>query len=222
MGNKDIKILLIVAIPTLIISIVLIYFGLTTEGIITIILGLVVWSITTMVKRYFKRLDAKVDEQKQILLQGTQASYGYKQSVLIDMYNVTKVLWKKSIWIGNNWNALWPGHDDKPVFRDNFNTKLNGYKKFLKINSIIIPSEIYKKSVGIVDGINQYQLGRIEWSAREADEENRKHGSAEMSEGSKLVQSSIVNLFELIRNKFELKGLPSDILEIKQPKNIEE
>lgn len=135
---KDRKILITIWIITVIIVIVLWYFDFRNESIITIILGLAIWAIRTIVIRHFKNLDDKVDEQKQILLQSTQTGFGFKQSVLIDMYNVTKELWKKSIWIGDNWNALWPRNKSDDSIKKEFLTQFDEYKKFLKTNSIIM------------------------------------------------------------------------------------
>ena len=192
------------------------------ESIIAGLIGLALWTFRTILNRYFQNIDNKVDEQKQILLQGTQTGFGFKQKVMIDMYEVTNKLWEDSIWIAMNWKALWPGYDNDKELRSAFKKKFEDYIEFLRIKSIIIPSNIYKSASKLVEGINTYEIGRMERDDKLAPGPTRKHGSEEMSNGAKLVKSSITDIFQLIRDEFGLESLPGEILKIKQPDEVQD
>ena len=204
--------------------IALILFGFYGESFFLSILALSIWFIKLLLERNFKNIDKKIDQQNQLLLTKAKGGIGFQQYILENMYNVTNSLWEESLWIAYNWNALWPGHDDDTEMRNNFFEKLENYKWNLRVKSINIPSNVYKEFSKIIEGINKYEIGRDQRYGRlggEVTPEESREGGAEMTAGSKLIAEAIAELFKCIRNEFGMDNLPSDLLDIKQPEDIE-
>lgn len=192
------------------------------EGIIASLVGLSFWAIKLIITEQFKKIDKKVDQQHQILLQGIQAGYDFKQTVMQNMYEITNELWNRSIWIAMNWNSLWPGNDGDLDLRKEFDAKFKEYYEFMSSNSINIPSQIFTAAEELVQGIGTYKMGRMRRDDKANDDETRKEGSINMSEGTRLIKSSMENLFLVIRKDFELDQLPSEVLKIPVPKESED
>lgn len=212
----------------IVIGLVLIILGLwlldyKNQSVGLAILSLIIWYIKILQERHFQKIDKKIDHQNQLFLQRAKGGIGFQQYVLENMYDVTNELWKQSVWIAYNWHALWPGYDSDTEKRDSFNKKLDDYKNLLQINSINIPSKIYEGCNNIIKSVYKYEIGRQqrdgEWG--EPSSEDRRKGGADMSEGSKMIADSISDLFKTIRKEFGMDNLPSELLDIKQPEEIE-
>lgn len=219
---NDIGILIVITGVIIVCIFSLWFSGYKNASIITGLLGLAIWSFRTVLSRYFSSLDKKFDEQKEILLQGTQAGFGFKQTVMSDMYNKTNSLWSRSIWIAGNWNSLWPGNDTEVDQRKEFDLKYDEFITYLKIISVNIPSKIYNAASSIIEGINTYQIGRMEREDEFADDEAVRNRGREMKKGAKMINDAMRNLFQLIRNEFGLDSLPGELIKIKQPPSEDE
>ncbi|MBT3629731.1 MAG: hypothetical protein HON27_15705 [Candidatus Marinimicrobia bacterium] len=165
----------------------------------------------------FSEMERKADQQFQIIEQGIQAGYGFKQIAMQKMYEITGEIWEKAIWIAGHWNILWPGNDKEEGLRADFKTQYDEYLEFMRQNSINIPSNIYNAAGQLIKGIDNYVFGREKRDDTQADPDWRNEGHREMASASKLVSSSMKDLFAVIREEFELESLPGDILNIQVP-----
>ena len=209
--------MLIISVIIAIAIVILFVMGAKAESIIAGLVGLSVWVIKILVNEHFKEIDRKADQQHQILLQGIEAGYDFKQTVMKNMYKITNELWSRSIWIIMNWNSLWPGGDRNTESAEAFNAKYDEYNEFLKSNAINIPSNIYTAAGKLTEGINTYKHGRMLKGDKSIGEEYRSEGHREMSKGVKLIKSSGEELFRRIREEFGLERLPGEVLNIPVP-----
>ncbi len=212
-----------IGIIILMIGIILWFLDFKNQSINLVILSSAVGLMKFLFERNFQKIDKKIDHQNQLFLQRAKGGIGFQQYVLENMYDVTNELWKQSVWIAYNWHALWPGYDDDKEKKEKFNKKLDEYKNSLQINSINIPSKIYEGCNNLIKGVYKYEIGRQrgdgEWGKPSI--EDKRKGGADMSEGSKMVAESISDLFKTIRKEFGMDNLPSELLDIKQPEEIE-
>ncbi len=191
--------------------------GSRAESIVVGSVGLYFWAIKFIMSEHFKKIDRKVVRQHQILLQGIKAGYDFKQTVMQNMYTITNELWKRSIWIAMNWNSLWPGMDGDLELRKEFDANFEEYYKFRSSNSINIPSHIFTAAGKLIEGIDTYKNGRMVKSDKSFDAETRREGHKNMSSGTRLIKSSMKDLFRAIREEFGLERLPGDVLNIPVP-----
>lgn len=213
-----------IGIILLIFVIVLWFQDYKNQSINVMIIGLAIWSLKFILNHHFQRIDKKIDHQNQLILQKAKGGVGFQQYVLQNMYNVTLELWKQSIWIGDHWNVLFPGFEKDIKERNNFNKRFDEYRFLLKSNLINIPSEIYKGFDDLIKGINKYNHGRNlrDGAYGEPTKKHTREAVDSMTVGSKMVEDSMINLSSTIRKEFGMDNLPGELIDIKQPKDLEE
>jgi len=204
---------LLISIPLILIIIGLWLLDYKNQSVNLTIIGLAIWFVKYLLDRH----NQKIEKQNQIILQRSQGGNAFKQNILEEMYNVTMELWKQSVWIGNNWDVLFPGFDKYIKERNNFNKKLDEYRFLLQSNLINIPSEIYNGFDDLIKGIDKYKHARNLKDGKHG-EPTKKHITKavhRMDEGSKMVEDSIKKLSITIRKKFCMDNLPGELLDIK-------
>ncbi len=193
--------------------------GAKTESFIALMVGLSMWATKYLIEQHFREIEQITDRQHIRVLEQIKTGLGYKQQVLLNMYEIICELWKRSIWIAYNWNSLWPGgaenDDDKRRFEDEFQQ----YTDYLRSNAINIPKDIYSKAGELVEGVNTYKFGRSLKEDPDSDDVLKMQGHQEMGNGRRLIKSSIEALFNLIRDKYGLEQLPGSILDIPDPES---
>lgn len=186
---------------------------------IVFVSSLFIFFIKHLFDRHSKNIDTRIENQNQINLQKSQGGIAFKQNILEEMYNVTMELWKQSIWIGNNWNALWPGNDNDIEKKKEFKSRFYKYKEYLQTYSINIPSQINDLCKKLINGIVTYEVGRDRKEGKWGfvDDEEIIKGGADMSTGADMVKEAISELFSTIRKEFGISDLTEELLDIKQP-----
>lgn len=166
-----------------------------------------IFVVRTSSKKY---IETKFDEQlerfrnelQKATIQ-TTASYNYKQFVTQEAFSVTVDLYRKIFDARKFFHMLWDREIEADIAKKYLN-ELRNYQLQVFANQILLDEEVFAHFKHIFGGFL-------------VESTNIRTGLNPESKDIKEINTSIVTVTNLVRDKFGLKGIPAEIVSVEIP-----